>query len=272
MTEDIARGDIEFKGVWFKYPTSNKGWVLKNFKLKIKAGESVGIAGESGCGKSTLIQLLLRFYDPQRGSITISDISIDQFSLKSLREHYGLVQQEPLVFNTTILENICYGRPHATAEEVRQAAEIANVATFINEFAAKEDDIMMLMAEATEDSRYQKLGDGYRVVCGVKGGKLSGGQKQRIAIARAVIKNPQIIMLDEATSALDESSLAVVQMALDRVMKAGTSLVVAHRLSTLSKCDRVVVIVGGAVVEDGTFAELQGKNGVFAQYIAEEFK
>ena len=272
MTEDIAKGDIEFKNVWFKYPTSNNEWVLKNFKLKIQTGQSVGLAGESGCGKSTLIQLLLRFYDPQRGSITISDIPITEFSLKSLREHYGLVQQEPLIFNTTILNNICYGRSHATAEEVQQAAEIANAATFIDEFADKRDNYLAQLAEVDDDVRYLTLGEGYRVVCGVKGEKLSGGQKQRIAIARAIIKKPPIIMLDEATSALDEASQEVVQKALDRVMKTGTSLVVAHRLSTLSKCDRIVVIVGGVVVEDGSFNELQSKKGVFAQYIAEEFE
>ena len=270
MTEEIAAGDIEFKGIWFKYPTSSGGWILKNFNLKITAGESIGLAGESGCGKSTLIQLLLRFYTPQHGVITISGIPINTLTLKSLRGHYGLVQQEPLIFNTTIMDNICYGRAHATVDEIKQATQIANASKFINELNDKDDDEQVELVSTENDERYRQLGDGYRVVCGVKGSKLSGGQKQRIAIARAVVRNPKILMLDEATSALDESSQAVVQEALDKVMKTATSLVIAHRLSTLSKCDRIVVIMDGVVIEDGTFVELKNKNGVFAQYIAEE--
>ena len=234
MTPEIAQGTIEFKDIWFKYPTSSGGWVLRGFCLTIPAGQSIGLAGESGCGKSTLIQLLLRFYSPQRGSITINGISIDSFTLNSLRAQYGLVQQEPLIFNTTILDNICYGRAEATAEEVKQATEIANASKFIGELTEKDDEEQIELADS-DDDRFRSLGDGYRVLCGVKGGKLSGGQKQRIAIARAVVRNPKILMLDEATSALDESSQAVVQEALDKVMTTATSLVIAHRLSTLSK-------------------------------------
>ena len=234
MTPEIAQGTIEFKDIWFKYPTSSGGWVLRGFCLTIPAGQSIGLAGESGCGKSTLIQLLLRFYSPQRGSITIGGISIDSFTLNSLRAQYGLVQQEPLIFNTTILDNICYGRAEATAEEVKKATEIANASKFISELTEKDDEEQIELADS-DDDRFRSLGDGYRVLCGVKGGKLSGGQKQRIAIARAVVRNPKILMLDEATSALDESSQAVVQEALDKVMTTATSLVIAHRLSTLSK-------------------------------------
>ena len=235
MTEEIASGDIEFKGVWFKYPTSSGGWVLKGLNLKIKSGHSIGLAGESGCGKSTLIQLLLRFYSPQHGVITIGGVNINEFTIKSLRSFYGLVQQEPLIFNTTVIGNICYGRQHASAAEIKEAAEIANAAKFINELNEKDDEEQVELDSSEQDSRYAQLGDGYRVICGVKGGKLSGGQKQRVAIARAVVRKPKILMLDEATSALDESSQAVVQEALDKVMKTATSLVIAHRLSTLYK-------------------------------------
>ena len=235
MTETEATGDIEFKNVWFKYPTSTNGWVLKNFSLKIKTGQSIGLAGESGCGKSTLVQLLLRFYVPQKGEIFISGVPIETFTISSLRRHCGLVQQEPLIFNTTIMRNICYGRSHATTQEIQQAAEMANAATFINDLdenAEGEEDELLTK---DNDTRYGQLGAGYKVFCGSKGNKLSGGQKQRIAIARAVIRNPSILMLDEATSALDESSQAIVQEALDKVMKTSTSIVIAHRLSTLSK-------------------------------------
>ena len=233
MTPEIAQGAIEFKDIWFRYPTSSGGWVLKGFCLIIPASQSIGLAGESGCGKSTLIQLLLRFYSPQRGSITINGISIESFTLKSLRAQYGLVQQEPLIFNTTILDNICYGRPEATADEIKEAAEVANASEFINELIEKDDEHIELADH--DDDRFSSLGDGYRVICGVKGGKMSGGQKQRIAIARAVVRNPKILMLDEATSSLDESSQAAVQETLDKVMTTATSLVISHRLSTLSK-------------------------------------
>ena len=233
MTPEIAQGEIEFKDIWFRYPTSSGGWVLKGFSLTIPAGQSIGLAGESGCGKSTLIQLLLRFYSPQKGSIKIGGISIDSFTLKSLRAQYGLVQQEPLIFNTTILDNICYGRSEATVDEIKEAAEIANATKFISELTEKDDELIELADH--DDDRFSSLGDGYRVMCGVKGGKLSGGQKQRVAIARAVVRNPKILMLDEATSSLDESSQAIVQEALDKVMATATSLVISHRLSTLSK-------------------------------------
>lgn len=166
MTKEIAQGDIEFKGIWFKYPTSSGGWVLKGLNLKIKSGQSIGLAGESGCGKSTLIQLLLRFYDPQRGEITIGGYPINSFSIKSLRAHYGLVQQEPLIFNTTIMENICYGRPEATAQEIKRAAEIANAAKFIDELVNKDDDEdeQIEVDQNKSDDRYKDLGQGYRVI------------------------------------------------------------------------------------------------------------
>ena len=155
MTPEIAQGDIVFKDVWFRYPTSARGWILRGFCLTIPSGQSIGIAGESGCGKSTLVQLLLRFYSPQKGSITIGGHSIDSFTLKSLRAQYGLVQQEPLVFNTTILDNICYGRPGATTAEIRGAADTANASKFILELIDRDDDDYLELAES--DVRFGSL-------------------------------------------------------------------------------------------------------------------
>mmetsp|Transcript_16624 Transcript_16624/g.18477 ORF Transcript_16624/g.18477 Transcript_16624/m.18477 type:complete len:231 (+) Transcript_16624:1304-1996(+) len=226
-------------------------WVLRDFNLKITAGESIGLVGESGCGKSTLTALLYRFYEPQEGTITIGGKPITSFTLKSLRENFGFVQQEPLLFNTTIMENITYGRRHATPEEILSAAQISNCSDFI----ANKDFDGELRDSTTEESveedpRYGELPEGYRIVCGSRGSKLSGGQKQRVAIARAVIRNPKLLILDEATSALDESSQKVVQEALDQVMLKCTSIVIAHRQSTLKNCDRIVKIERGVIVED----------------------
>jgi ABC-type multidrug transport system fused ATPase/permease subunit len=250
LTEDIASGSIEFHHIWFRYPSSHADhWVLKDFNLKIEAGECVGLAGESGCGKSTVTQLLYRFYDPQKGYITIGGQPITEFTLKSLRAHFGLVQQEPLIFNCSILENILYGKSSATAQEVQRAAQIANCHEFIERGDFEGDDAEADFQENfQEDSRYSQLPNGYKTICGARGGRLSGGQKQRVAIARAVVRKPNVLVLDEATSALDENSQKVVQLALDKVMKECTSIVIAHRLSTLSKCDRVVRISEGIIV------------------------
>jgi ATP-binding cassette subfamily B (MDR/TAP) protein 1 len=250
LTPEIAAGAIEFHHVWFRYPSSQaESWVLRDFTLRIEPGECVGLAGESGCGKSTVTQLLYRFYDPQKGYITIGGQPLNEFSLQSLRSHFGLVQQEPLIFNCSIMENIIYGKASASAEDIKAASEIANCHEFIERGDFEGEDQGIEHQEAFEDDRrYSQLPNGYKTICGPRGGRLSGGQKQRVAIARAVVRQPKVLVLDEATSALDENSQKVVQGALDNVMKECTSIVIAHRLSTLSKCDRVVKIAHGIIV------------------------
>lgn len=257
LTNEIASGDIEFHNIWFRYPSMDEGtWVLRNFNLTIQAGESIGLAGESGCGKSTVTALLYRFYEPQEGYISIGNRPITEFSLRSLRAHFGLVQQEPILFNQTIMENITYGRSHASAEEIQDSALIANCKDFIEqkqfEGEMHEEVKDENMSESQEHlmQQYERLPDGYKAKCGPRGNRLSGGQKQRVAIARAIISSPSLLILDEATSALDENSQKVVQEALDTVMLRCTSIVIAHRLSTLSKCDRIVRIERGVIVDD----------------------
>ncbi|CAI2363387.1 unnamed protein product [Moneuplotes crassus] len=246
-------GAIEFHHVYFRYPSARTDkWVLQDFNLKINEGESIGLVGESGCGKSTIAALLFRFYEPQSGHITIGGRKLDEFTLSSVRAHFGYVQQEPILFNTTIMENICFGKPHATCDEIKLAAKVANCEEFIRkkDFEGQDTSENDLTDEFTNDTRYSELDDGYRAVCGSKGDRLSGGQKQRIAIARAVIDDPKFLILDEATSALDESAQKVVQESLDEIMTQRTSIVIAHRRSTLSKCKRIVTIENGIIVRD----------------------
>jgi len=263
------KGNIEFRDVWFRYPTRRDHWVLKGLNLKIGMNQTVGLAGESGCGKSTIIQLLYRFYEPQFGHIFIDGINIKDYNVASLRRQYGLVQQEPILFNYSVRENIAYAKVNATNQEILDAAEIANATEFISTLQAhtNEDEKPMNIFDEEENATEDpiQLPPGYLVSCGVKGGKLSGGQKQRIAIARAIVRKPQVLMLDEATSALDEDSQNKVQVALDRIMKDRTTIVIAHRLTTIQKCDKIFVLRYGKVEEEGTFAELMKKKGYFAQ-------
>ena len=235
-----AQGRIEFKNVWFKYPTRSE-WVFKGVSFLIEPGQTVALVGQSGCGKSTVIQLIQRFYEIQRGAILLDGVDIRDYNLKSLREQMALVQQEPVLFDATIAENIAYGRPSATREEVVQAADRANASEFI-----------------------QSGAEGFERKVGTRGGQLSGGQKQRVAIARALVKEPSILLLDEATSALDKESEALVQQALDEAMKNYTSIVIAHRLSTIEHVDMLYVLEDGVVAEQGTYhALLNKKDGVF---------
>lgn len=234
-------GQVSFNNAAFSYPTRSEFSVLNDISFEAKPGQTIAIVGPSGSGKSTIAQLLLRFYDPDKGSITFDGKDAKDYDLTELRENMAIVPQDVLLFGGTIRENIAYGRPGATEEEIIAAAKQANALTFIESFPDKFET---------------KVGD--------RGIQLSGGQRQRIAIARAVLKNPSILILDEATSSLDSESERIVQEALDKLMVGRTSFVIAHRLSTIRNANRIIVIEKGKVVESGTHEELmQIDNGLY---------
>lgn len=234
-----VQGVVEFNHVNFAYNEGEK--VLNDISFASKPGQVIAFVGPSGAGKSTIASLLPRFYDITDGSITVDGMDIRKVTLKSLREQVGIVPQETLLFNGSVYDNILYGRLDATAEEVEAAAKAANAHDFIME-----------------------LPNGYQTMLGDRGVNISGGQRQRIAIARAILKNPRVLILDEATSALDTESERVVQEALDRLMVGRTSFVIAHRLSTIKNADRILVFEHGCLVEDGTHDELLAKGGLYA--------
>ncbi|KAH6555644.1 hypothetical protein KP509_36G048300 [Ceratopteris richardii] len=229
-------GDIELRGIDFAYPSRPDVAVFSDFNLRVSAGKSVALVGESGSGKSTVISLILRFYDPLRGSVKIDGRDLRELQLRSLRKHMGLVSQEPALFAGSIRDNIRYGHPNGSEDEIVEAAKIANAHDFIC-----------------------SLAEGYDTNVGDRGVQLSGGQKQRIAIARAVVRRPSILLLDEATSALDAQAERIVQEALDRVMGGRTTVVVAHRLSTVQGCNTICALQNGRIVEAGSHAELLAK-------------
>jgi len=275
-TKENIKGRIEFKNVWFRYPTRTDNWILKGLNMTISQNECVGLVGQSGGGKSTIIQLLYRFYDPQKGQILVDGHDIKEYNVRSLRAQFGLVQQEPVLFNYSVKDNISYAKEHATLKEIKDAAIVANAHDFIQEIefdanASKEETkfpenaMTPLRSSDYSDTSFEELPPGYNTLCGVKGSKFSGGQKQRIAVARAIITHPQLLMLDEATSALDEESQKKVQDALDNVMKETTSIVIAHRLTTIRKCDRLIVLDQGVMSEEGSYDELMRAGGQFAQ-------
>ncbi|XP_058757075.1 ABC transporter B family member 4-like [Vicia villosa] len=242
---DDIRGDIEVREVCFSYPTRPNEIILNAFSMSISSGTTAALVGQSGSGKSTVISLIERFYDPQGGQILIDGIDLREFQLKWIRRKIGLVSQEPVLFSCSIKENIAYGKDAATDEEIRDAAELANAANFIDKFP-----------------------HGLETMVGEHGAQLSGGQKQRIAIARAILKDPRILLLDEATSALDAESERVVQETLDKIMINRTTIIVAHRLSTIRNADIIAVIHQGKVVEKGTHAELtKDPDGAYSQLI-----
>jgi len=236
---------IEFQDVSFGYEDRD---VLNHINLRIRKGETVALVGASGAGKSTLADLVPRFYDPHSGNILIDSVPLKEIQLASLRNLMGIVSQEGILFNDTVFRNIAYGDNNASYEEVIAAAKVANAHDFIEGFP-----------------------QGYYTILGERGTRLSGGQRQRIAIARAVLKNPAILILDEATSALDTESEKWVQQALDKLMKNRTSIVIAHRLSTILKADRILVLDKGEIIESGTHAELMQKQGIYRKLYEIQF-
>jgi ATP-binding cassette subfamily B protein len=243
----IKEGQVRFNNITFRYADSQETTTISNLTLAIKHGERIGLAGHSGGGKTTLTKLLLRFADVTKGSITIDGQNISEVTQDSLRDNIAYVPQEPYLFHRSLRDNIAYARPDATDEEVLQAIKRANAYEFVKE-----------------------LPNGLDTIVGERGVKLSGGQRQRIAIARAILKDAPILILDEATSALDSESEKLIQGALEKLMKNRTSIVVAHRLSTISKLDRIVVLKGGKITEEGSHEQLLKHKGIYARLWAHQ--
>jgi ATP-binding cassette, subfamily B, bacterial len=244
-----AGSAINFESIDFNYPSRPNQTALQRFSLHVRPGQTVAIVGPSGAGKSTVFQLLLRFYDPRAGRIVLDGVPTNEMSLHDLRQRIGIVPQDAVIFSSSAMENIRYGRPDANDEEVKAAAQAAFADEFIN-----------------------ALPEGYNTFLGERGVRLSGGQRQRIAIARAMLKNPPLLLLDEATSALDAESERMVQAALESAMRDRTTLVIAHRLATVQKADHIVVLDQGQLVEQGTHAELVAQGGVYAGLAALQFE
>ncbi|XP_068942330.1 ATP-dependent translocase ABCB1 [Petaurus breviceps papuanus] len=241
---DNIKGNLEFKNVQFSYPSRKEVKILKGLNLKVNSGQTVALVGNSGCGKSTTVQLIQRLYDPAEGVVTIDGQDIRTLNVRYLREITGVVSQEPVLFATTIAENIRYGREDVTMEEIEKAIKEANAYDFIMKLPNKLDTLV-----------------------GERGAQLSGGQKQRIAIARALVRNPKILLLDEATSALDTESEAVVQVALDKAREGRTTIVIAHRLSTIRNADVIAGFEDGVIVEQGDHNELMKQKGVYFKLV-----
>jgi ATP-binding cassette subfamily B protein len=239
---------VALNDVTFRYPSRPQTAALSHFSLQIQPGETVALVGPSGAGKSTVFQLLLRFYDVTEGRVSIDGVPVKEVRLEDLRERIGIVPQDSVIFSANAMENIRYGRPQASDDEVIAAAKAAFAHDFIS-----------------------ALPEGYRTFLGERGVRLSGGQRQRISIARAILKNPPLLLLDEATSALDAESERMVQAALESAMKDRTTLVIAHRLATVQRADRIVVMEAGEIVDTGTHGELVTRGGLYARLAAMQF-
>ena len=244
----VSPGALSFQGVSFAYPSHPDRLVLEDLDLAVRPGETVALVGPSGAGKTSVFQLLMRYYDPSRGSIRFDGIPIVDLDPRAYRARIGLVPQDPVIFSADAATNIRYGRPDATDAQVRAAAEAAAASEFID-----------------------RLPQGFATFLGEKGVRLSGGQRQRIAIARAILCDPAVLLLDEATSALDAENERLVQQALDRLMQGRTSLVIAHRLATVLKADRIVVLEEGQVVEQGRHEDLLGRGGLYSRLAELQF-
>ena len=240
---DGFHSSIEFKNVYFAYNNYNDDYVLKNINLEISKGRTIALVGQSGAGKSTLADMIPRFYDITAGSLLIDGVSIKDIKMNSLRKLLGIVTQETILFNDTVYNNIAFGMEEPDEQKVIDAAKVANAHDFIIQ-----------------------LENGYHTNIGDRGNRLSGGQRQRLSIARAVFKNPPILILDEATSALDTESEVLVQDALYKLMENRTSIVIAHRLSTILRADEIMVMYKGEIIERGTHQELLAANGNYRKF------